>query len=38
VDNLEDYTKRVPTDANAARMLDAIRNNKVETKVLKPTP
>jgi len=38
VDNLEDYTKRVPTDANAARMLDAIRNDKVETKVLKPTP
>ena len=38
VDNLEDYTKRFPTDANAARMLDAIRNDKVETKVMRPTP
>ncbi|MGB6309029.1 MAG: hypothetical protein WBF89_14685 [Steroidobacteraceae bacterium] len=38
VDNLEHYTKRVPSDENAARMLDAIRNGKVETKVVKPTP
>jgi hypothetical protein len=38
VENLEIYIKRVPSDANAARMLDAIRNDKVETKVLKPTP
>ena len=38
VENLENYVKRVPSDANAARMLDAIRNDKVETKVLKPTP
>ena len=38
VENLESYVKRVPSDANAARMLDAIRNDKVETKVMKPTP
>jgi Tfp pilus assembly protein PilF len=38
VENLENYVKRVPSDANAARMLDAIRNDKVETKVMKPTP
>jgi tetratricopeptide (TPR) repeat protein len=38
VENLENYIKRAPSDANAARMLDAIRNDKVETKVLKPTP
>lgn len=38
VENLENYIKRVPSDATAARMLDAIRNDKVETKVLKPTP
>ena len=38
VENLQNYVKRVPSDANAARMLDAIRNDKVETKVLKPTP
>jgi hypothetical protein len=38
VENLGNYVKRVPSDANAARMLDAILNNKVETKVMKPTP
>jgi hypothetical protein len=38
VENLENYVRRVPSDVNAARMLDAIRNDKVETKVLKPTP
>jgi tetratricopeptide (TPR) repeat protein len=38
MENLENYIKRVPSDANAARMLDAIRNDKVETRVMKPTP
>jgi hypothetical protein len=32
--NLESYAKRVPKDQNAARMLDAIRNEKVEIKQL----
>ena len=36
VENLESYTKRVPGDENAARILDAVRNDKVEIKVLKP--
>lgn len=38
LENLENYTQRVPTDQNAARMLDAVRNDKVEVKTLKPTP
>jgi tetratricopeptide (TPR) repeat protein len=38
VEHLERYTQRVPSDVNAARMLDAIRKDKVETKVLKTTP
>jgi tetratricopeptide (TPR) repeat protein len=38
IENLESYVKRVPNDENAARMLDAIRNGKVEVKALKPTP
>jgi tetratricopeptide (TPR) repeat protein len=38
VENLESYTKRVPSDENAARMLDAVRNGKVEVKTSKPTP
>jgi Tfp pilus assembly protein PilF len=37
VENLENYVKRVPSDGNAVRMLDAVRNDRVETKVLKPT-
>jgi hypothetical protein len=38
VENLESYTKRVPNDQDAARLLDAVRNDKVEVKTLKPTP
>jgi hypothetical protein len=38
VENLESYTKRVPNDKNAARMLDAVRNDKLEMKVLNPPP
>jgi hypothetical protein len=38
VENLESYTKRVPNDQDAARLLDAVRNDKVEVKALKPTP
>jgi tetratricopeptide (TPR) repeat protein len=38
VENLESYIKRAPNDENAVRMLDAIRNGKVEVKTLKPTP
>lgn len=36
IENLESYTKRVPNDGNAARMLDAVRNGKVEVKTLQP--
>ena len=38
VENLESYIKRMPNDENAARVLDAIRNGKVEVKTLKPAP
>jgi tetratricopeptide (TPR) repeat protein len=30
IENLENYTKRVPSDQNAARILDAVRNDKVK--------
>jgi predicted Zn-dependent protease len=33
-ENLESYAKRVPNDRNAARMLDAIRDDKVEIQEL----
>jgi hypothetical protein len=36
VENLEAYTKRVPNDVRAAEVLDAIRNDRVETKTMKP--
>jgi predicted Zn-dependent protease len=36
VENLESYTKRVPSDQNAARVLDAVRNDRVEFKEGKP--
>lgn len=36
VENLETYTKRVPNDARAAGMLDAVRNDRVTFKTLKP--
>jgi TolA-binding protein len=32
LENLETYTKRVPSDQNAARVLDAVRNDKVDFK------
>jgi tetratricopeptide (TPR) repeat protein len=38
LENLESYTKRVPSDLTAARVLDAIRNDKVKFKEAKPTP
>jgi tetratricopeptide (TPR) repeat protein len=38
VENLESYIKRAPNDENAVRMLDAIRNGKVDVKTLKPAP
>ena len=36
LENLESYTKRVPSDQNAARVLDAVRNHRVEFKEGKP--
>jgi tetratricopeptide (TPR) repeat protein len=36
IENLESYTKRVPTDATAAAMLDASRHDKVDIKEVKP--
>jgi tetratricopeptide (TPR) repeat protein len=38
VENLKSYTTRVPNDENAARALDAVSNDKVEGKQLKPSP
>jgi hypothetical protein len=38
VANLKSYTARVPGDENAARILDAVINGKVETKQLKTSP
>jgi tetratricopeptide (TPR) repeat protein len=38
VENLESYIKHTPNDHNAARVLDAIRNGKVEVKSLNPAP
>jgi hypothetical protein len=38
VANLKSYTARVPGDQNAARLLDAVINGKVETKLLKANP
>jgi hypothetical protein len=38
VTNLKNYTARVPGDENAARVLVAIINGKIETKVLKTYP
>ncbi len=38
VENLKSYTARVPNDQNAARALDAVLNDKVEVKQLKPSP
>jgi hypothetical protein len=35
---LESYTKRVPSDQNAAALLDAVRNDRVEFKEGKPSP
>jgi hypothetical protein len=32
IENLTSYTNRVPTDINAAKILDAVRNGKVEIK------
>jgi hypothetical protein len=38
IENLESYTKRVPSDQNAARMLDAVRNDKVKFEERKTSP
>jgi tetratricopeptide (TPR) repeat protein len=38
IDNLESYTKRVPGDLNAARVLDAIRHDKVKMEDRKSIP
>jgi hypothetical protein len=35
ITNLKSYTARVPGDENAARILDAAINGKIETKQLK---
>ncbi len=37
LENLESYAKRVPADADVQRMIDAIRNNKVQTKTIQPS-
>ncbi|MGO9037936.1 MAG: hypothetical protein ACLPV2_12735 [Steroidobacteraceae bacterium] len=37
VENLKSYTTRVPSDQNIARALDAVLNDKVEVKQLKPS-
>jgi hypothetical protein len=36
VENMESYTKRAPNDVRAAAVLDAIRNDRVEFKTMKP--
>jgi hypothetical protein len=36
--NLESYTKGVPSDQNAARILDAVRNDRFKVEVKKPSP
>lgn len=36
LENLESYAKRVPTDANVERMIDAVRNDKVQNKTIQP--
>jgi tetratricopeptide (TPR) repeat protein len=38
VENFESYIKRVPTDQNAARILDAVRNDKVKVEERKTIP
>jgi tetratricopeptide (TPR) repeat protein len=38
IENLENYTKRVPSDQNAARILDAVRNDKVKFEERKTSP
>jgi predicted Zn-dependent protease len=38
MENLESYTKRVPSDQNAARMLDAVRNDRVDSKEKTTSP
>lgn len=38
IDNLTSYTTRVPTDTNAAKMLDAVKHGKVEMKQGIPPP
>jgi hypothetical protein len=37
IENLENYTKRVPGDQNAAQILDAVRNDKVNFEQRKPS-
>ncbi len=36
IENLENYTKRVPGDQNADQILDAVRNDKVNCEQRKP--
>ena len=36
IENLDAYTRRTPSDANAAKLLEAIRADKVEFKMMKP--
>jgi hypothetical protein len=38
VENLESYTKGVPSDQNAGRILDAVRNDRFKVEVKKPSP
>jgi tetratricopeptide (TPR) repeat protein len=38
LENLESYTKRVPSDQSAARMLEAVRNDKVKFEERKSGP